>query len=507
MKFEELYKTEKEESRIIELLQLQSEKARELSAGGDRDQILKELHKVGEEISEIVEAYTQRYIDSFEGSVEAILQEANERIIAIPKSEFELYEQSKVKQLEDLNNFSKEDQRLLELIEQLKTPYDHCFDFLLYEMNVYIKALYQIDKEEFVEEIEKLIKNKAKSWGYKEESNRKFNFITKGQEVPKIYYNNMSRGVALLSDKSFSKDIIADTSMQNVEEIEYVIENYSQLVGKIGVNTDKLLDAGIMELGNINSPEDVKKGKIKCEVTFSLEDYALLLGKDIEKKDTLKVLRRSIKPDLDILSSLKITAMSQGKKGQDYVRISILTKDSIKGNVVTMKFSEEFALALLSSGQMYRYPKSLYAISAREPNVRRLGKKISMHESNYNNIYSNTNRILSVDTLLKNTDLPTIEEVRSTRTSWEQRIKEPFEKALDGVVNYGIIKDWEYCWPKSVPLTEQEAYSIDNYEAFSKLYIKYEPVQQTEKEEGYLNYKEERKDREKKKKTNRKNSK
>lgn len=80
---------------------------------------------------------------------------------------------------------------------------------------------------------------------------------------------------------------------------------------------------------------------------------------------------------------------------------------------------------------------------------------------------------LKVETLLKVTNLPTYEQTIRNRNSWADRIKEPFETALDEVVRVGTLASWEYTHAKGVPLTEEEASTITDYKTFTELYITY----------------------------------
>ena len=51
---------------------------------------------------------------------------------------------------------------------------------------------------------------------------------------------------------------------------------------------------------------------------------------------------------------------------------------------------------------------------------------------------------LKVKTLLKSTDLPSVEEVRKGRKSWRERLQSPFEKSLEKLGDTQVLADWEY---------------------------------------------------------------
>ena len=93
------------------------------------------------------------------------------------------------------------------------------------------------------------------------------------------------------------------------------------------------------------------------------------------------------------------------------------------------------------------------------------------------NIIIGTYNRLKVSTLLKHTNLPTIEKLKNEKYNnsrqWPTRIKEPFEKALDALTGY-VITNWEYVKPKGEPLTDEEAYNITDYEGFIDLLVQFE---------------------------------
>ena len=137
-----------------------------------------------------------------------------------------------------------------------------------------------------------------------------------------------------------------------------------------------------------------------------------------------------------------------------------------------MTFDPVFSeyLLKLPIGQL---PVKLLGVDARSYNAYYIGLKLSFYSSIDNNIYRGTNQILKVKTLLKCTDLPDISTVRKQRKSWEERIKEPLEKALDTLYSIGVISDWYYSKSKGVRLTDEEATTFD-YESWIETRVHFE---------------------------------
>ena len=102
------------------------------------------------------------------------------------------------------------------------------------------------------------------------------------------------------------------------------------------------------------------------------------------------------------------------------------------------------------------------------------------HQGNYNNVirsmmYENhQSEHYKVSSLLKKTEITTIEKVRATQQSWKSKIKEPLEAILNdfpGVPNWGYIINDKLKLPEDLPpdLTYEEwenltiQYNIENF--------------------------------------------
>ena len=125
---------------------------------------------------------------------------------------------------------------------------------------------------------------------------------------------------------------------------------------------------------------------------------------------------------------------------------------------------------------LLNYPRSLYKLDDRDFNAFAIGEAMCIHYSQDNNVIRQTEGKLRVETLLKYTSFPNYEELKAQKRSWEERVKEPFENALDHLTKNGFLKDWKYCHNGGIEITDEEIKTgiINSYEKFISLIIKFE---------------------------------
>ena len=121
---------------------------------------------------------------------------------------------------------------------------------------------------------------------------------------------------------------------------------------------------------------------------------------------------------------------------------------------------------------MTQFDNRLLLIDGNHENAYFLGNKISEYYNMTKNQERGTANILSVRKLLEYSNLPSIEEIRAQRASWEKRIKDPLENILGYLVSdIKILSDWRYTKAKGEELTAEEAANITDYSTFERLYI------------------------------------
>lgn len=331
-----------------------------------------------------------------------------------------------------------------------------------------------------------------------------------------LYHGKATDTMAIMS----SRDAIADkiTGKATIErgEVKLVIQKFDSLQGMLGVNTHKLLSVGIANFTALNNYDKREDRSIQPAVTFSLAEYAKGLGYDVEehptateeealkeKKRVQRVLneaQKKIKRELQVLQATTLTWEEKVKgKAGDYDSISLLSRTAIRKGVIHMEFSLPMAKYLVML-PITQYPKTQLRIDGRNQNAYALGNKFAEHYNMDSNQKRGTANRLKVETLLKVTNLPTYEQTIRNRNSWADRIKEPFETALDEVVRAGTLADWEYTHAKGVPLTEEEASTITDYKTFTELYITYVMGEEVDHTDRLARREKERKRRRTKKK-------
>lgn len=267
---------------------------------------------------------------------------------------------------------------------------------------------------------------------------------------------------------NFSKmDNITGDAVIEQGQLKISIENYSNFNG-LKTSALKLLDICTISLTNQNKYKgDIEK--INPTVVISLEQYMELCGIP-NTKSSKDNARRKVQKDLQALYqiSLEWSEKTNGKtKAFDKMRICDRVKFS-NGNI-TLNFSKDMS-KYLTQAYIMQYPLALLKLDERNNNAYNIGRKLAFHNSIVNNRRRGTANIISVKSLLQTCpDIPSYEEVMKTGRQLDQRIRTPFEKALDALP---LIK-WEYCNSKGTPLTETQLDATD-YLTFEKQYIKFE---------------------------------
>lgn len=321
----------------------------------------------------------------------------------------------------------------------------------------------------------------------------------------KAVHGKPTDALAALNKKKADKNLI-----NNLTVFDKDLNNQVQIScknGDLGISAHKLLTKALSEFtSNNNNFKYLKKGeKPNRHVSFSLKEYARETGykvdprptlteeeEAIEKKKAKNALdnaRKSIKSDLIALQSIvftweEYTKNLVGDGNFDNINLFSSSRYNKKTKYIEISFTEEIAEYLARRNTITNTPKALSKIDPRKSNVYSIGYKIYQHYDNYNNIIKGTNDRLGVKTLLKVTNLPSYEEVQEKdRGHWQNRIKEPFENALDELVRMNLLSDWRYVKAKAEELTEEEAYTITDYKTFSSLYVLFDPAEKINNQE------------------------
>lgn len=338
--------------------------------------------------------------------------------------------------------------------------------------------------EKYIEEFE-ILQNENKK--LKEENkklkNEKNNYMA-------MYNGKITQNLALASKKKAEINPITGSATLNAGNLKVVLKNFSDLKGKLGVNTHKLLSVGIATFTDINnySKKEEKNAPLQYEVSIPLNVYIFNLGYDIIKHPTntleeekaekkrvnniLKETKKKIRKDLDILRSIELTwdETTESKSG-DFDSVSLIGSRSIRNGYINMTFDPNMA-KYLSRLPLTQYPIRLLRVDARNSNAYIMGLKFTEHYNMDNNQVKKTANKLKVEKLLRYLSLPSYTDVFKARKSWEERIKEPFEKSLDELTKKRVLENWEYTAAKGVKLTDAEATS-KKYDEWKNFYIEY----------------------------------
>lgn len=257
-------------------------------------------------------------------------------------------------------------------------------------------------------------------------------------------------------------------------------------INKIGAGAAKIFFYSVTAYTSINQMYTANNlpatNGLNLRIFLSIEEYARAneVNLDVEqekKEEILKNFRRKLKGYLDTLLKVQVTGTEKvrGKKGSkvSYSGMNYLGAYEIKGDTLMIEFTQRMAEILVQL-PLLPIPPALYKIKDRDFNALAIAYALMRHYGQNNNVMKDTENKLSIENLLKCTSYPTYEELQITKSSWEQKIKEPFEQVLDRLMSYGFLKDWGYLHRGGKELTDNEAANITTYGQFLTLILRYE---------------------------------
>lgn len=301
-----------------------------------------------------------------------------------------------------------------------------------------------------------------------------------------MLHGKATDSIATMNSKDLTENKLNNTASVISNEVKLVIKEFDKMTGTLGISTHKLLSTAIVMFGNINNIGTKKRTLQDLKVFFPLKEYALLCGYDVEEQETstpeeaeveklrakrqLDNARRKINKDLEILYNASISWKERVRgKETDYLDTRIITSKGIRKGNILISFSPDIADYLINL-PLTQYPAALLSIDERNSNAYIMGLKMAEHSNIDNNIIIKSANQLKVSTLLEITSFPSINSSGVIKNGWENRIKEPFENALD-VLTGTVIESWEYSHPKGVRMKDEEATNFLSYEDWSNTLI------------------------------------
>jgi len=246
--------------------------------------------------------------------------------------------------------------------------------------------------------------------------------------------------------------------------------NSQQAGSGLRISTLKLLDVCALALTAVN-PHRPGAGQIpRTSVSIDLEDYMGICGIPQTKPSKDKT-RRKVKEDLEILYNISLEwSEPQGDKTADYAKMRIITSQGIKNGRILVNFSPEMA-AYLTGAYVMRYPMAVLKIDERNSAAYHFGRKLALHHSMESNRAGGTANIISVKSLLASApDIPSHREVAASGRQFEQRIINPFNRAMEALEGF---VSWEFCTSGGQPLADGQLDDF-RYPAFIDSFIKFE---------------------------------
>ena len=416
------------------------------------------------EFWEIEKGIENRYIS--DRSVEEFMADAKEIINAIDMEDFKNFLEDNKKPFSE-----KIPSRRRLLSEETEANRDNCYIFMTSCIATQSIALRDNNTaiEYFINLIQKRLDVLFPS---------RFMLIPQSTETRNLAYMSVKKGEVNREFGYYEGGIV---------DINVFIEKYDQLKGTLGVTTSKLLQFITNIFAKQINFKDAKRTNNYISVTeFTLKDYAAVTNKPLKTENQIKKFRKGVESDLEILKNAEIRwdtiGSQEHNKGSmrivDASNISTRIKGKEKENAkVKVMLSVSLSEALIN-GTLSQKPKILFEIDPRDPNTYYICDKLADHYSMDGNYSRGTHNRLKVETLLIRTDLPKYEDIKKANDrNWKRRIKEPFEKSLNKLVEkYSYLKSWRYAHPKGIPLTDEEIKNIKSYDDFKDLYILYEPV-------------------------------
>lgn len=346
--------------------------------------------------------------------------------------------------------------------------------------------------------------------------------LLKGTTQPKeenflaMYHGKATDSLARVSSKGAKINPITGSATIENGDIKVVIQKFTDLQATLGVNTHKLLSVGVARFTALNNYSRRGETSLQYAIQIPLEEYAYFLGYDViqhptetpeeaeaEKKranNALKDAKKKIRKDLDTLGAMELTWEEKVKgKAGDYQALHIVGSRGIRNGFINITFDPVMA-EYLAKLPVTQYPIALLGVDARNSNAYSMGLKFTEHYNLDNNQIIGTANRLKIETLLSYTSLPSYEDVFKARKSWEERIKEPFEKSLDELTIKGVLSNWKYTASKGAELTDEEA-TPTSYEEWKELFVEFELRDAIDHTERLEKRKEEKKARAKRKST------
>ena len=268
-------------------------------------------------------------------------------------------------------------------------------------------------------------------------------------------------------------DPLTGAAMYRKGDLDLTIEHAEDVRADISVQTHKLFDVLVLALGAQNTYRCPKKKK-KTQVAISLDEYLALCAKP-RTKASKDELRKAVSKDLDILYRISIEWYElRGGKTQHFLKMRLFDRIGIINGYIVVNFTSQMA-EYLTHAYVTQYPLALLTVDGRQRAAYYAGKKLAYHYGLRQNQKKGSQNCISVSKLLEAIpEIPSIDVINKTDTGhWARRIRIPLERALNALIQKGVLTCWKYCLSGKQEIPDFEKYSV-SYAEFNKLYIHFE---------------------------------
>ena len=250
-------------------------------------------------------------------------------------------------------------------------------------------------------------------------------------------------------------------------------------------------------------------------ITFSLNEYARLRGRNIDNKHTRYRFRKELENYLHVLHNFGVKfEQPYGKLQKTIFEFWLFESCGIdERNNITITLGKQYALYLLRNNLIARYPTALFKLDpSKEENAFRLGILIAQRATMNKNFRDPSNlsyNVWSVKSILS--DLSYKEH--NNHYGWYDRYYKQIDNLLERYVDIGFIYEYQWEDMNHNPCTDVELKNcVKSYEDFLKCFVRFkihteDEEQQLIQEANTRKQKQEANDKKQQKKENAKNRK
>lgn len=200
----------------------------------------------------------------------------------------------------------------------------------------------------------------------------------------------------------------------------------------------------INENSSIKTNLSVDEAKYFNQIKINEIEYYKACGYP-HSGSSLRNTRRHIVKALEELLNIK-ASWSEKIKGYDesYSGLNLISYFNVEKNIITIEYPNKLANYFLTVPQQTLNMK-LISIDERNPIALKLGVKLLNYASINKNVESGKYRYISTRKILEflSGSILTIEDCKRNRQSW-RKIMNPITKALEELVNIGVLKDYYF---------------------------------------------------------------